>query len=534
MDDIRSMWTAFYKAKDAIADGERLEYLSWRLYSQKLLSTRDTPPVHANTSDRKPSHLTESASTSTLSSPPMLDMSSSSESIQSCRSRRGITSKQLSQLFQPSQERLEPRQLTKSHQETSSSEEIKTVPSMASLAYSQSVLSLAAQNKTPTRSSISETSPQKPEGLGLSFTRPEPSRSVSFRDVTASPAPPGRGRPSEVDLTSSSTRAVRGFSPSNISVAVNYSSQNLAAQVGSQTSRSNISLHRSSSRLPQQQQQQQNSSAREVDSVEESPHLGWSKASIPRNRMFFIESSTDSEAGSVCSMDSVLRDDELSSSQRSGRMGSRVTFAHTSGEEESEGSIHYYHTDDDYDDEVGDDSEWDDLDEEEDDETLPEPEPELFFDEREVPIRPAITRSHLSSLFLKKLDSVEPSPTPSSETAGQTAPPRKEVKAPANILLDAHVARHYPLQPETPDIIPEGSTGGHNSIDETELSQSIRDNLKLSRDFDLQSLWAVKKSTAPYTRSRSSSCSRQNSQPSSWLHSSEDIFDPLNYHSRGW
>lgn len=508
IDEIRSVWAALSKAKDAIEDGKRLEYLSWRLYSQRVLPVNKLA-AHKSEGNSKAPILQESASTASLSSPPMLDASSSSESIESCRTRPNMSIKRLSQLFQPPKETLEPTQLRTPVKSPDAKAPLSNVPSVASLAYSRSVLNMASSGPpTPKQDTDTPKIPQVARETNSDPIKSELSRSVNF-EGTPSSYMQQRGRSSEPDMAQSVTRAVRGFSPSNISVAINYSSQNLAAQNNSSVKRTNSSQSTSS---PQK---------------DEGPsQLGWSKASIPRSKMFFIESSTDSEVGSASSVESVLNDDhELSSSQRSTR-SHKVTFAQVSGDEESEGSIHYYHTDDDYEDEA-DDSEWDDLDEEEDDNIDDHAVEELSFDEREVPLRPAVTRSHLSSLFLKKLQNAD---TP-VETPASTPP--NDVAVPANILLNAHVANHYPLQNGlNNNAVAEEADDYFGNVDEHELSQSVRDNLKMSRDYDLQSLWAVKRSNGVRSRSCSSSNSRRNSQ--SWLQTSEDIFDPLNYHSRGW
>ncbi|PRT56194.1 hypothetical protein B9G98_03814 [Wickerhamiella sorbophila] len=508
VDDVRSIWAALSKAKDAIEDGKRLEYLSWRLYSQKVLPrTMLAAPLSEETV--KSPRLRESTSTASFSSPPMLDASSSSESIESCRTRPNSSIKRLSQLFQPPQEKLELAQLHTPENIPKIKAPLPRVPSAASIAYSRSVLNMASSHTpTPQQVSGSTNTPLKIQDSASDSGRSELARSVNFQETPSSYVQQ-RGRSSEPDMAQSATRAVRGFSPSNISVAINYSSQSLAAQ-------SNSSLKRNNS----------GQSSPSLHKEEGSSKLGWSKASIPRGRMFFIESSTDSEVGSASSVESILNDDQkLSSSQRSSR-SHKVTFAHVSGDEESEGSIHYYHTDDDYEDEA-DDSEWDDLDEEEDETVDPQAVEELSFDEREVPMRPAVTRSHLSSLFLKKLQNAD---TP---VESPTNSPKNEVAVPANILLNAQVANHYPLQNGTNNqALAEESEDYFGNVDEQELSQSVRDNLKMSRDYDLQSLWAVKRSSGSRSRSCSSSNSLRNSQ--SWLQSSEDIFDPLNYHSRGW
>lgn len=320
-------------------------------------------------------------------------------------------------------------------------------------------------------------------------------------DISGASSPAQSELAANVYKSYGSSNAVRGFSPSHVSVAhreTPVSSESLSSSV----------RDRETSPIPER----------------------WHQARVgPRANMFFIDSGSDSDTESI--QESYAPRDILQP-------------------ERDDNEIEEVNLSD------NDESGWDDTEEEEnpeDEEQREEQRRRNLFKERAVPLKPLLKPSLLSNLFLNK-QNIAAQRDEEAEKARLVAQ-RSQREDPSQVMLEAAVPGHIPISSQ------------QRSSGEEELSQSLKDALRQSNE----RLWPIRpadrrqkskyddavpgsdaigapvmswtrpelsRSFTDPTRNKNSKEKNNRSQASpgaqSWINQHEDIYDPLNYHSRGW
>lgn len=331
-------------------------------------------------------------------------------------------------------------------------------------------------------------------------------------DINDTPAPAQSELAANAYKSYGNSNAVHGFSPSHVSVA------RRETPVSSDSSSTSSRGQDPSSAITE-----------------------WHQAPVgPKGNMFFIDSGSESDTDSI--QESVAPRDVL----------------RPASEDNEIEEVDVSDNDNDDDDESG---SWDDTEEEENAEDVAEREKQReeqlrknLFREKAVPLKPLLKPSLLSNLFLNK-QNIAAQRDEEAEKSRLLAQ-KSQREDPSEVMLGAAVPRHIPI-----------NTGSPAPADE-HLSRSLRDALKQSNE----KLWPIrdvnrsrKNSIVEATPSsevigapimswrkpdlsRSSRDTSNNQGPGargtrgdlasptteSWVNQHEDIYDPLNYHSRGW
>lgn len=299
--EIHNIWAAFSRAKNCIKDGERLEYLSWRIYSREVAAQHraNAASVLPNSSV-VPELKEDTASEDSAPASPEISPQGRKSSRQSIkrpllprRSHSGtlpyrLSSHQIQDLFEHPPEILASRPRwssvgdLKSESTTPRHRSSNGSPSLSAM--SQSGLAVNAYKSHYGAQSSART--VSPPASGEISTQSASSRATSAPVnvphsslLNLSKAPLGsedRGR-----TLGLATPIVRGFSPSNVSVSKHRGSA--------------LNLSSTKPNAPPQQ---------------------WEKASVPRGKMFFFEADSESDVAS--SEDSINERSHQSSDAESG------------------------------------------------------------------------------------------------------------------------------------------------------------------------------------------------------------------------
>ena len=485
MDEVHNMWHAFSKAKNSIDGGDRLEYLSWRLYSREIMRQQANPrpkcaditsSFHESTPGDSESDLSASAEDdwesaedeSDLDDEPVLQSTNdllarrASNRRKSSLSSNGSSGRPRLSQHRRSQGTLLDRSRSKLHRPLSSVElqhlfidvHENTVPT-ASQEDCKRKKNKASDggSKIPVESSGSRKEEQ------LHMTRPR------------------------------NSSAVRGFSPSSVSVTKLHNPPKPAVN----TSQKDYLPH---------------------ESLED-----YKLQRPPARKMFFL-GGMDSDAES----------------------STAGSFEKGDGKSNLENTL---------------DSEWDDMsdaDEVQAEKEEIEARRKEMFKERPVPTKPLLKRSLLSSLFVPSMTNRgEKSRSEETDISKEEA----NRKAPINILLDAPLAPHVPFvdsshqkssSPEDLDVNmlkpydrgilsrPQYSRAAE-SLDNSLISSTNGVSPHTGDSFTPSAMHITARPEiyrASTDMGRHRSASNDGKAPDSWAHQHEDIYDPLNYHSRGW
>lgn len=570
IDEVRNIWAAFSKAKDCITDGERFEYISWRLYSREILVLRAAASAAGAASvaaSAPKSSLDMGAdasdevvtSTRNLNRIPAVSPPPSHTDVSKFFEQRKLSSQQLYDLFEPPTDVFKPG-LANSPVKRQLSHSTLAVSAYQNIYGPQGFPPTGADFDTPPSPPLMQMHKRSSETL-LDFIRKSP---------TPSNAP--RAAPTGDDAS----QAIRGFSPSHVSISVNRSSPSLLHPTLPSVAKNALSR----------------SVSQEVLARAEVEHQDLSR---PAN-MFFIKGGSDSDSDA----DSAAVEDKHS---RSSRTHLRVAFAQdvqiaadvhqdnesdwTSMSPSASSEPSHLSSNDQGSGRSGDESdEWDDVDDQDDiDDVEKDEATSHIFEGRSVPLNPSVKPSLLSNLFLNegwshanKQENNNPAGRASVEAVGnqpgffdshdsaQSGNSFGSVSAPIDILLNAHVAGHVPFDINNSDCFRE-------DLLDFELSESLRNNIMQSRNFNIDSLWRkpneqgkliegisklrfdqqihsgggfsdntarpelIRSITAPTVyQVKTSTVTDDDATPfsNSWSHDNDDIYDPLNYHSRGW
>lgn len=532
IEDVHSMWHAFSKAKHCIDGGDRFEYLSWRLYSREILC-RGKSYKKTQFDKLRPEMLCSSASDANGSVEQNIsdeeEWESDLEGSSIGDNESNSFSPQISRAHDSSAVDLQNSLVSYGHiHRQISSLELQNLfnDSKASLS-SSSPKTASVQlksDKIPQKTVLKKSSTASPEPHGkvfhARFRSPQfDSHSETYRDSSRSSGLMCRSIPSAV---------IRGFSPSNVSVSV--------SNKHGRNYHNPLSLVRGVPNIDDSGQIEGIGGPAEIDHSE----------TKDKQKMFYIcAADSDTESSVEGSLEKYTRQSCIQPKSPSNSLDDEYVSLEPpkkavdkdeketrplsgSPAEFTEGSDWADTSDDDFENETAEDSRGE------------------MFEERVVPTKPLLKRSLLSSLFGSKIiNRFLPQPNPSSKSTQVIKVPARshaEVSAPVDIILGAPLAPHLPFASEqnmvnnkTSEIMNINIIGG--GIKEQREQEQLQNQSKSMNPGNptpthITGRPEIYRAATDNLAHRPSSDSAFNQ--SSWENHHEDIYDPMNYHSRGW
>lgn len=530
IEDVHSMWHAFSKAKHCIDGGDRFEYLSWRLYSREILlrgktqkkaqldSLRPEAYPLASDADSLVEHNTSSGeeweSGSEGSSASDNDLNSFSPQSAKTPSPNVTDTQNESALYGHKHRRISSLELQNLFNDRKAS----------SNSSSRNIQNHIKSEKASPKTILKKSSTASPETHGIvhraRFRSPQfELHTDNFR---------ASSRSDSVEANSIPSSVIRGFSPSNVSVSV-----------------SNKHGRNELDPLSVVREATETSSSVQSENISDNTKKSHPKSKDNRRMFYICAADSDSESSNMGSpekstkhgnrqsktLDDVADDIEITPrnpEKAAGHVDEENRAFTGSPIEFAEGS------------------DWADTSDEDLEDECTEESRQEMFKERAVPTKPLLKRSLLSSLFVSKVKVGKPSQSDSladsSEERRTPEANRTEVSAPVDILLGAPLAPHFPLPSEQNMLKNESFGSTHtNIIGGGIMEQREQEQLQqLSRSLDSNNSTPTHITGRPEIYRASTEDPTHTPKPdtmlvqSSWANQHEDIYDPMNYHSRGW